>query len=62
MLLFDTCEAGTLTDEATRALERGAANGRLAQATGRTIITASAGDKEALSGFHDHGLFTYSVL
>ena len=62
VLLFDTCEAGTLTGDATRALERGAANDRMAQATGRTILTASAGDKEALEGFHDHGLFTYSVL
>jgi len=63
VLLFDTCEAGTLAeDKATRALERGAANDRLAQLTGRTIITASASDKEAIEGFHDHGLFTYSVL
>ena len=62
VLLFDTCEAGTLTGDATHALERGAANDRMAQATGRTILTASAGDKEALEGFHDHGLFTYSVL
>ena len=62
VLLFDTCEAGTLTGDATQTLERGAANDRMARATGRTILTASAGDKEALEGFHDHGLFTYSVL
>lgn len=64
ILLFDTCEAGTLTGEGreTQALERGAASDRLVQATGRTILTASAGDNDALEGFRDHGLFTYSVL
>ncbi len=62
VLLFDTCEAGTLTGDATQALERGAANDRMARATGRTVLTASAGDEDALAGFHDHGLFTYSVL
>ena len=63
VLLFDTCEAGTLAraDE-TSALERGAANDRLGAATGRTILTASAGDKDAIEGFQHHGLFTYSLL
>lgn len=62
VLLFDTCEAGTLMSDATSALEQGAASDRIAQATGRNILTASAGDKEALEGFRGHGLFTYSVL
>jgi WD40 repeat protein/uncharacterized caspase-like protein len=62
VLLFDTCEAGTLTGDATLSLEQGAASDRIAQATGRNILTASAGDKEALEGFRGHGLFTYSVL
>ncbi len=64
VILFDTCESGTLTaDEIdTKALERGAANDRLAQATGRSIITASSGDSEAIEGYRGHGLFTYNVL
>lgn len=37
VILFDTCDSGTLTGDAseTQQLERGAANDRLAQATGR---------------------------
>jgi len=64
VLLFDTCESGTLTGEGreTQALERGAASDRLAQATGRTILTASSGDTVALEGYRGHGLFTYNVL
>ena len=45
-----------------RALARGAANDRLVQATGRTILTASSGDADALEGYRGHGLFTYNVL
>ena len=63
VILFDTCESGTLTDESlTKSLEQGAANDRLAQATGRTIMTASSGSTEAFEGFHGHGLFTYNLL
>ena len=64
LILFDTCESGTIaTDESeTKVLERGAANDRLAQATGRSIITASSGSTEAFEGYHGHGLFTYNVL
>ena len=64
VLLFDTCESGSLTGEGkeTRALERGAANDRLVQATGRTILTASSDDTDAFEGFRGHGLFTYNVL
>ena len=45
MLIFDTCESGTLTGASPRdrASARGAANDRLAQATGRSILTASSG-------------------
>ena len=45
LILFDTCESGTLTGDAgeTKTLERSAANDRLSQATGRSIITASSG-------------------
>lgn len=64
VLLFDTCESGTLTDEGreTQTLERGAASDRLAQATGRTILTAASGDTDANEGYRGHGLFTYHVL
>jgi WD40 repeat protein/uncharacterized caspase-like protein len=64
VLLFDTCESGSLTEEGrdTRALERDAANGRLAQATGRSILTAASDDQEANEGYRGHGLFTYNVL
>jgi WD40 repeat protein/uncharacterized caspase-like protein len=64
VILFDTCESGTLTDGAdeTKTLERGAANDRLAQATGRSIITASSGSTEAIEGYRGHGLFTYNLL
>jgi WD40 repeat protein/uncharacterized caspase-like protein len=64
VILFDTCDSGTLTGDAgtTQQLERGAANDRLAQATGRSIITASSGSQEALEGYRGHGLFTYQML
>jgi WD40 repeat protein/uncharacterized caspase-like protein len=64
VILFDTCESGTLTGDAgeTQLLEKGAANDRLAEATGRSILTASNGSQEALEGYHGHGLFTYEVL
>jgi WD40 repeat protein len=64
LLLLDTCESGTLAGDAreTQMLERGAANDRLARATGRTVLTASSADQDAAEGFRGHGLFTYNVL
>jgi uncharacterized caspase-like protein len=64
VILLDTCDSGTLTGDAgeTQQYERGAANDRLAQATGRSIITASGGSQEALEGYRGHGLFTYEIL
>lgn len=64
VILFDTCDSGTLTGDAgeTQQLEKGAANERLSQATGRSILTASGGSQEALEGYRGHGLFTYQVL
>jgi uncharacterized caspase-like protein len=64
VILFDTCDSGTLTGDAaeTQQLEKSAANDRLAQATGRSILTASGGSQEALEGYHGHGLFTFEVL
>jgi uncharacterized caspase-like protein len=64
VLLFDTCESGTLTGEAreTEALERAAASDRLVRAIGRSILTASSGDKDAIEGYRGHGLFTYNLM
>lgn len=64
VILFDTCESGTLTSDqnSTKLLEQGAASDRLAQATGRSIITASSGTTEAIEGYRGHGLFTYNLL
>ena len=52
VLMFDTCEAGSLTERAmTRGgLEQKAALGRLIQATGRATLTASTATQEALRG------------
>ncbi|MGD9925593.1 MAG: caspase family protein [Pseudorhodoplanes sp.] len=64
VLLFDTCESGSLTDDTsqTRALERGAANDRLVRATGRTVLTATSDKADAFEGYRGHGLFTYNIL
>ena len=68
ILMFDTCESGTLTGGPELAfntrggLEQMAAVGRLIQATGRSVLTASTGDQPAREGFRGHGVFTYAVL
>src|SRR5262249_48009086 len=64
VLLFDTCESGTLTGEAkeTEALERAAASDRLVRAIGRSTLTASSADKDAIEGYRGHGLFTYELI
>lgn len=62
VILFDTCDSGTLAGDETQELERTAANDRLAQATGRSILAASGGSQEAIEGYRGHGLFTYQVL
>jgi WD40 repeat protein len=70
VLMFDTCEAGTLTERAsvrTATLTRGgleqkAALGRLIQATGRATLTASSATQEAFEGHGGHGVFTFALL
>ena len=63
LIFFDTCESGTIVkNEETKSLERGGANDRLAQATGRSIISASSEGSEAFEGYRGHGLFAYSIL
>ena len=64
VLMFDTCEAGTLTERTkTRGgLEHKAALGRLIQATGRATLTASTATQEAYEGHGGHGVFTFALL
>jgi WD40 repeat protein len=64
VLMFDTCEAGSLTERAkTRGgLEQKAALGRLIQATGRATLTASTATQEAYEGHGGHGVFTFALL
>ncbi|MCY4141352.1 MAG: caspase family protein, partial [Rhodobacteraceae bacterium] len=63
VLLLDTCESGSLTQEAVaRGLEDRAAIERLSRAVGRTTLTASTDTGPALEGFRQHGLFTYVLL
>ena len=70
VLMFDTCEAGSLTERTgvrTAALTRGgleqkAALGRLIQATGRATLTASSATQEAFEGHGGHGVFTFALL
>jgi hypothetical protein len=68
IVMFDTCESGTLTSEQQVAmntrggLEQLAAVGRLIQATGRTTLTAAMDDQPAREGYGGHGVFTFAVL
>jgi WD40 repeat protein len=64
VLMFDTCEAGSLTERSkTRGgLEQKAALGRLIQATGRATLTASTATQEAYEGHGGHGVFTFALL
>ncbi|MEC9367584.1 MAG: caspase family protein [Pseudomonadota bacterium] len=64
ILLYDTCESGSLTGEApvVRGLERVAALERMTKAMGRTILSAATDEQPALEGFKGHGVFTYALL
>jgi WD40 repeat protein len=64
VLMFDTCEAGSLTEHkvASRGLEQKAALGRLIQATGRATLTASNATQAAYEGYGGHGVFTFALL
>jgi WD40 repeat protein len=64
VLMFDTCEAGTLAEQrvAQRGLEQKAALGRLIQATGRATLTASTASQAAYEGYGGHGVFTFALL
>lgn len=63
LLLYDTCESGTLTrEEALGRAELTAAVDRLTRATGRTVMTATTDTDAALEGYGGHGVFTFTVL
>ena len=65
ILLYDTCESGSLTgSRATRGDidERLGALNRMTRATGRTFLVATTDDAPALEGYRGHGLFTYVLL
>lgn len=64
VLLFDTCESGSLTGDrvAMRGIERAVAMEKMTAAMGRTTIAAASDDKPALEGYRGHGVFTYALL
>jgi WD40 repeat protein/uncharacterized caspase-like protein len=68
ILIYDTCESGTLTAEqsAVRGLgpveEQAIAIEKLKRATGRTILAAATDTKPALEGYKGHGVFSYALL
>ncbi|EGP09588.1 polysaccharide deacetylase [Bradyrhizobiaceae bacterium SG-6C] len=65
ILLYDTCESGSLTSaNATRGDidERLGALNRMTRATGRTFLVATTDDAPAIEGYKGHGVFTYALL
>lgn len=65
ILLYDTCESGSLTgNRSTRGDidERLGALNRMTRATGRTFLVATTDDAPALEGYRGHGVFTYVLL
>ncbi len=64
LLLYDTCESGSLTGDriAERGLGRLTAIDKLTRAMGRTVLSASTDDAPALEGYRGHGVFTYALL
>jgi hypothetical protein len=65
ILLYDTCESGSLTGTKARGNdidERLGALNRMTRATGRTFLTATTDDAPALEGYRGHGVFTYALL
>jgi len=66
LILVDTCESGALVGGYTRSRvdqpSSEASIGRLHEATGRPVLTAAAGGKDALEGYQGHGVFTYALI
>jgi len=65
LLLYDSCESGSLTAAGTRGSdieERLGAVNRMARATGRIVLTATTDDSPAQEGYRGHGVFTFAIL
>ncbi|QFR33417.1 caspase family protein [Ancylobacter sp. TS-1] len=62
LMLFDTCESGTMTRDASAVLEQAGAARQLALAAGRAVLTASTDDAPAGEGLEGHGIFTHTLL
>src|SRR5260370_26221707 len=65
ILLYDTCESGSLTGTKARGSdidERLCALKRMTRATGRTFLTATTEDAPALESYRRHRGFTYALL
>jgi WD40 repeat protein len=64
IIMFDTCESGTLTnlDLSTRGLTEANAIEKLNRAVGRNVIAAASATEAAIEGYKGHGLFTYSFM
>ena len=65
VLIFDTCESGSLTMVQLVSLRGGFEKGavdRLIKATGRTSLTAALENQPAIEGYRGHGVFTFAML
>ena len=62
VLLYDTCESGSLVSHQARSLSNRAVADRLKRATGRSTMAATSEEGVALEGIGGHGVFTYTVL
>jgi hypothetical protein len=66
ILIFDTCESGSLTMVQLVSLRGGfeqkGAVDRLIKATGRTTLTAALENQPAIEGYRGHGVFTFAML
>jgi WD40 repeat protein len=62
LILLDTCESGASVTGSNTRNDTEAALGKLNEATGRTVITASNASQSALEGYEGHGVFTFAIL
>ena len=59
IVLLDTCESGALVSGPSTS---DTSIGRLHEAIGRPVLTATAIDQVAVEGYKGHGVFTYAIL
>ncbi|WP_316862344.1 SH3 domain-containing protein [uncultured Cohaesibacter sp.] len=62
VLVYDTCESGSLVSNQSRSLTNRAAADRLMRATGRSTLAATSEKGVALEGIGGHGVFTFTLL